>query len=99
MFIKEVKKICREEGITLSKKQVEEMFELLEVEGNLLEDIVTAKYIDGTFVEMFPSVPIEEVTEEYSFDGNRIAKVWIRAEETLVYLSSDGKAEEGFLLF
>ena len=98
-----------EHGIDLTRKEVEEAFNVMDDTGGLLDTMMELSpafpseyfYLDPTFYEEegFWGMEIEEIeeeTEQIVFDTNRIATFWVRDDSLLVHVSSDGKAEEGW---
>jgi len=95
---KDVVDLCRVEGISLPKIEIEEMFDGMGIDCIPIT-VEVADYIDPTFIEEFPILPKEKCSSEFSFDGNRICRIWANGKRMLIWFSSDGKAEESYLLF
>ena len=98
--LKSVVENVKDNGITEEGFSYTEMFKDLGIEEHLTP-YSYSRYIDGTFYEGFSA--LEEVEEtpykEFTFDSNRIGKIWNYLDYTLLYLGSDGKAEASYILF
>ena len=100
-----VKKIVEKEGMSFSKKEVEGYLSDLGIKE---EDFVIpldtreSLYVDPSFTdneELFGIEDIEEPDEQFVFDSNRLCTIWKKEKFVLLYVSSDGKAEEAWYLF
>jgi hypothetical protein len=98
--VQSVVKTVVENGIDEAGFTYAEMFKDLGIEDHLVP-YSFSRYLDGTFFEGFEELEnvVEDADVEFTFDSNRIGKIWYYLDYTLLYLGTDGKAEASFILF
>jgi hypothetical protein len=114
LTLKEAKEYLTNKGITLTKEDIEEIINLLNLETTIppftecyyIDPTTECYYIDHTLVEddvYLPNYKLFSIEESPDFvevfDSNRELKSWIVGADVIWYMSSDGKAEEGMYLF
>jgi hypothetical protein len=101
--VQSVVKTVVENGIDEAGFTYAEMFKDLGIDEYHLVPYSFSRYLDGTFFEGFEElenvVEDEDSDKEFTFDSNRIGKIWYYLDYTLIYLGTDGKAEASFILF